>query len=216
MKSKKVNKRNVSEPISILDKITEFLILQTDKTQNIQTIIKEFITKFGEYDKTKELPQLKEGYLELLCYLYNYIMFKKEAKKVGHLNIRYKPISFEEVKSIYASIIYDLKVNKAEINKITMYVDHKKENYNSSTEAKLDELIQEIYSVHGKENGNKILMKLYRYYYAQNNTIVVRVLSKYINTQYGLQYVPTIDRELVYYITKINDILTKYRRIALK
>ena len=205
------------ETKSVIDYILEFLIDTMDYTTDIKTIIKMFYKKLEEdpilpEDKKTDFPLLKDAYLELFTYLYNFVMFKKMAKKVGHLNITFNPVSVDDVRYYYGQIIHEkksIKKSSLEENKALDIRINKNEIRN---------VIDEIFGFNNKQNAMIIIAKMLSYFKNWNNPItnqiqeiIFNILREYLNDneikvlKEKFVSFKTYERDILKYITRIKN-----------
>jgi len=205
------------ETKSVIDYILEFLIDTMDYTTDIKTIIKMFYKKLEEEpilpnDKKTDFPLLKDAYLELFTYLYNFVMFKKMAKKVGHLNITFNPVSVDDVKYYYGQIIHEKKSIKKSSLEETKTLDVK------INKNEIRNVIDEILGFYNKQNAIIIIEKVLSYFKNWNNPItnqiqetIYNILKEYLNEKeikiLKEKFIPfkTYEKDVLQYITRIKN-----------
>jgi hypothetical protein len=201
------------ETKSIIDYILEFLIDTMDYTTDIKTIMKMFFKKLEEdpilENKKSEFPYINDAYLELFTYLYNFVMFKKTAKKVGHLNINFNPISTDDVKYYYGQIIHE----KKSIKKSSLI-----ENNIIINKNEIRNVINEIFGFYDTKNAILIIGKILSYFKNWNNPItnhiqetIYDILKEYLKEEdieiLKNKFIPfkTYEKDVLQYITRVKN-----------
>jgi len=139
-------------------------------------------------------------------------MFKKMAKKVGHLNITFNPVSVDDVRYYYGQIIHEkksIKKSSLEENKALDIRINKNEIRN---------VIDEIFGFNNKQNAMIIIAKMLSYFKNWNNPItnqiqeiIFNILREYLNDneikvlKEKFVSFKTYERDILKYITRIKN-----------
>jgi hypothetical protein len=166
--------------VEVIDTIYEVLKEESDLSKIIKAL-------------SEKLEELNQGILEILTMLYNYTNYVNFAKDCGTLDVKYTPISLNDVISIASRIIWQEKGKDIEINKDTQKIggeimdDTTKEAlkyslaYNQKIDNFVDRFVKWIFDIYIKYDAYGVkffLSRFFRYPIYSNSIFLNEILPK--------------------------------------
>lgn len=170
---------------NIIDIVSDFLQFNLKYTKNLE----ELLLKLDTYLKKEKNIKISDGILELFTWLYNYLNYIELAKKAGNLNIKYKPISIETIKSMYGSVLSSFQKSASDYNNDSNF-DSIFYEFKKDVDAEIDNFLMSFSKIVAinKIEGAFNYLKTIKSFYRTGTIIYIDWILKIMADRFNLNY----------------------------